>query len=219
MDFGNKSLKGSKSATFIRKRRNNKKSPKLRDKLSPRKWRNKNKIEEKSDFEFASIPSSSSTEKQPICCWELTDINDKFLSQMKSRWQSSKYIEKIKLPKRLKYAKPRYLYKHDEEYAQIFEIYDTGKRLYLLRWAGPNPLEVYTRSDGKSFCPFNSLWHEFVNRFEPKTPKRVYVHSEEIAMDSFLHKLRYAQQDEEKIGDGYELWFIHDPENYTSSGD
>lgn len=186
-------------------------------KLSPLSWQKNSKSVQLLRKRRDSNPDIHEYYKSDkICCWELTNIAN--AEKFEKHWQDCHYDFNIPIPKRLKFARKRYLYFHDVYYSQLFEVYDTGSRVYLMRWAGPNPL--YT-VDGGNNCmspePFMMLWDEFVCRFEPGKFKRVFIHPEENDMREFLEKTRYAELIESDNDYTYEKWYIHNPEEYSSS--
>lgn len=181
---------------------------KLSSRLQKKPSKAKRKPREQSDKEYSA---ESKYKSNKISCWELTDIAHE--KRFEKHWQDNFYELTIPLPPRLKLATKRYLYYHDVYNSQLFEIYDTGSRLYLMRWAGPSPK---SSGDEAGQVPFMVLWNEFVLGFETKKYKRVYLHPDEEEMREFLQKLHYAEKIEGGNDYKYEKWYIHKPEEYSS---
>lgn len=185
-------------------------------KLSPRSWQKTSKsaqmLRKKSDNTSSGDECYKSDK---ICCWELTNIvNDE---KFEKYWQDTNYDLIVPLPKRLKFAHKRYLYFHDVYNSQLFEVYDTGSRVYLMRWTGPSPADKIKNDIGVVSRPFMTLWEEFVSKFEPGKFKRIFVHPEENDMREFLEELRYVELLESGNDYEYEKWYVHNPEEYSSS--
>ena len=153
-----------------------------------------------------SFTSATSEVYQSENIWEIYDMDE-------SLFRKYKFV--IPLPRKVKKGKIRYLYHHDVEYPQVFKIYEVNNRLYLAKWSGPGPLDIF-KKDVNIIHPFMVLWDEFINVFEGEKLKRVLVHPEEKLMNIFLQNLVYAQLVKKGNSYQYSIWYIHNPKEYSS---